>query len=105
MPTYGRPTKAALLKITQGSCGPVRNPFQKTWNARGKSGVSLLSRASAVFRVSKRSVATATTADRAAATRRTPAYHLRLVWLAPIGSSEDSCDAPTWLRAVLAGRS
>src|SRR5258705_1914218 len=28
MPVFGRPTNAALLKITQGSSGPRTNPFQ-----------------------------------------------------------------------------
>ena len=32
MPTSGLPTNWALLKMTKGSSGPARNPFQKIGN-------------------------------------------------------------------------
>src|SRR5262245_2492282 len=35
MPVSGRPTNAALLKITQGSSGPKRNPFQNVRKGTG----------------------------------------------------------------------
>src|SRR5579859_4645537 len=35
MPVSGRPTKAALLKMTQGSSGAEMKPFQKTRKAAG----------------------------------------------------------------------
>src|SRR5258708_1683312 len=45
MPVSGRPTKAALLKTSQGSSGPVRKGFQKVWKA---AGVGLASPANVV---------------------------------------------------------
>src|SRR5438552_3324606 len=32
---WGCPTKLALLKMTQGCCGPATNRFQKIWYAAG----------------------------------------------------------------------
>src|SRR5216683_6329853 len=35
MPVFGRPTNAALLKITHGSSGPRTNPFQNIRTGAG----------------------------------------------------------------------
>src|ERR1700757_3849609 len=40
MPTSGRPTKAALLKMTQGSADPARKPFQNVAMGWGTGGSS-----------------------------------------------------------------
>src|SRR5258708_29523121 len=40
MHVSGRPTNAALLKITHGSCCPDTNPFQNKRNAAGASSPS-----------------------------------------------------------------
>src|SRR5881394_1746470 len=40
MPKVGSPTNCALLKMAQGSSGPVMNPFQKIRNGAGASVVA-----------------------------------------------------------------
>src|SRR6267378_3499254 len=104
MPVYGRPTKAALLKMTQGSCGPVRKPFQKTRKATGTSGVSVASRASATLRFKKRSVATATAEARTTESATTAMIQLREV--PPLTSKllDASWEAFAWFRAAPGGR-
>src|SRR5258708_28871802 len=51
MHVSGRPTNAALLKITQGSCCPDRKPFQNTRNAAGASSPAREDPAWAEFRL------------------------------------------------------
>src|SRR5258708_14930305 len=51
MHVSGRPTNAALLKITHGSCCPDTKPFQNTRNAAGASSPSREDPAWAEFRL------------------------------------------------------
>src|SRR5579859_825577 len=54
MPVSGRPTKAALLKTTQGSSGPVRKGFQKVWKAAGAGLTSPAKVVGVLLRVKKK---------------------------------------------------
>src|SRR6266478_120336 len=53
MPVSGRPTKAALLKTSQGSSGPLRKGFQKVWKAVGTGLTSPANVVGVVLRVRK----------------------------------------------------
>src|ERR1700674_610565 len=79
MPVSGRPTKAALLKTTQGSSCPDVKPFQNTRNAAGTGSVSLARPTGAEVRVAMSHTITRMAAARKIEREITSVPHLRSV--------------------------
>src|SRR5580700_9031303 len=77
IPVSGRPIKAALLKTTQGSSGPVAKPFQKTRNAAGTGSPSFARPTGLELRVAISHTITRMAAARKMESEITSVPHLR----------------------------